>query len=132
MLHMGGLSVRDIAETDEVTQQAVYSQIAKVADALRKNPTLSEYNRKAIPRRSANRHRGNGRPLSPATPPDVRVRIGRFRGLRKTIEESRKLEGVEVGERKRDGQGRAVRHTPGTVRTTRRLCSECLINPVLT
>jgi len=32
-----------------------------------------------------NRHRGSGRPLAPATPPDMRVRIGRFRGLR-TIE----------------------------------------------
>jgi len=53
MLHMGGLSVRDIAETDGVTQNAVYSQIAKVADELRKDPTPSEYNRKAIPRRSA-------------------------------------------------------------------------------
>ena len=26
----------------------------------------------------ANRHRGSGRPLSPATPPDMRVRIRRF------------------------------------------------------
>jgi hypothetical protein len=34
-----------------------------------------------------NRHRGSGRPLSPATPPDMRVRSGRFRGLRKAIEE---------------------------------------------
>ena len=78
------------------------------------------------------RHRGSGHPLAPATPPDMRVRIGRFRGLRKTIEESRKPKRVEVGERKRDGQGRAVRHPPGTVRTTRRLCSECLTNPALT
>jgi hypothetical protein len=28
-----------------------------------------------------NRDRGSGRPLSPATPPDVRVRIGRFSKL---------------------------------------------------
>ena len=77
------------------------------------------------------RHRGSGRPLSPATPPDMRVRIGRFRGLRKTSEQPRKPERVEVGERKRDGQGRAVRHTPGTVWTTRRLCSEFHANPAL-
>jgi len=32
-----------------------------------------------------NRHRGSGRPLSPATPPDMRVRIRRFRGLRSVI-----------------------------------------------
>jgi hypothetical protein len=29
--------------------------------------------------KAANRHRGNGRPSSPATPPYVRVRIRRFR-----------------------------------------------------
>jgi hypothetical protein len=80
---------------------------------------------------ASNRHRGSGRPLTPATPPDMRVRIGRFRGLRKAIEQPRKPERVEVGERKRDGQGRAVRHTPGAVRTTRRLCSEFLANPAL-
>jgi hypothetical protein len=51
MLHMGGLSVQDIAETDGVTREAVYSQIAKVADALRKEPTLSEYKQKALPAR---------------------------------------------------------------------------------
>jgi hypothetical protein len=28
-----------------------------------------------------NRHRGTGRPASPATPPDMRVRIRRFGGL---------------------------------------------------
>jgi hypothetical protein len=80
---------------------------------------------------SANRHRGSGRPLSPATPPDMRVRIGRFRGLRKAIGQPRKTERVEVGERKRDRQGRAVRHTPRAVRTTRCLCSEFLTNPAL-
>ena len=30
------------------------------------------------------RHRGSGRPLSPATPPDKRVRIRRFEKLRST------------------------------------------------
>jgi hypothetical protein len=49
----------------------------------------------------------------------VRVRIGRFRGLRKAIEQPRKTKRVEVGERKRDSEGRTVRHTSGTVRTTR-------------
>jgi len=28
-----------------------------------------------------NRHRGSGRPLSPATPPGMRVRTGRFRKI---------------------------------------------------
>jgi hypothetical protein len=64
-------------------------------------------------------------------PPDMWVRIGRFRGLRKAIGQPRKTERVEVGAWKRDGQGRAVRHTPGAVRTTRRLCGEFLINPAL-
>jgi hypothetical protein len=31
--------------------------------------------------RKKNRHRGTGRPASPATPPDMRVRIRRFGGL---------------------------------------------------
>src|SRR5216683_2792796 len=85
----------------------------------------------ALSKAEENRHRGSGRPLAPATPPDMRVRIWRFRGLRKAIEQPRKTERVEVGERKRDGQGRAVRHTPRAVRTTRRLCSEFLTNPAL-
>jgi hypothetical protein len=61
----------------------------------------------------------------------MRVRIGRFRGLRKASEQPRKSERVEIDERKRDRQGRAVRHTPGAVRATRRLCSEVLANPEL-
>jgi hypothetical protein len=48
------------------------------------------------------------------------------------IEEPRKIKRVEVGERKRDSKRRAVRYTPGTVRTTRCLCSELLANPALT
>src|SRR5580692_11811140 len=93
-------------------------------------------NRKASPHsiateRIQNRHRGSGRPLSPATPPDMRGRIGRFSGLRQAIGQPRKTERVEVGERKRDRQGWAVRHTPRAVRTTRRLCGEVLTNPAL-
>src|ERR1700687_1224250 len=38
----------------------------------------------------------------PAHPPCVRVRIRRFRRLRKSIEQPRKTERVEVGKRKRD------------------------------
>jgi hypothetical protein len=44
---------------------------------------------KKISRAFTNRHRGSGRPLSPATPPDMRVRIGRFRGLRIASEQAR-------------------------------------------
>jgi len=40
----------------------------------------------------------SGRPLSPATPPDMRVRVGRFRGLRKAIEKARKIERVKVSD----------------------------------
>jgi hypothetical protein len=35
----------------------------------------------SFPNLSQNRHRGSGRPLSPATRPDMRVRIRRFGGL---------------------------------------------------
>jgi hypothetical protein len=35
------------------------------------------------------RHRGSGHPLSPATPPYMRVRVRRFRGLGVVIEEAR-------------------------------------------
>ena len=44
-----------------------------------------------------NRHRGSGHPLSPATPPDMRVRIGRFSGLRWTVKQRRKSKRGEVG-----------------------------------
>ena len=79
-----------------------------------------------------NRHRGSGHPLTPATPPDMRVRIGRFRGLRKAIEQPRKAERVEVGKRKRVCQSGTIRQSPGTVRTARRVCSEIPTDPELT
>src|SRR5262244_790563 len=45
-----------------------------------------------------NRHRGNGRPLSPATPPYMRVRIRRFGGLSGIrTNHRRKPEAGEVG-----------------------------------
>jgi len=86
--------------------------------------TLSAGPRRGRPRSCKNRHRGSGHPLSPATPPDMRVRIGRFRGLRRAIEESRKAERVEVGDGKRVRQGRALRQVPGAVWTARRLRGE--------
>ena len=36
-----------------------------------------------------NRHRGSGHPLSPATPPYMRVRVRRFRRLCVAIEQAR-------------------------------------------
>jgi pimeloyl-ACP methyl ester carboxylesterase len=51
-----------------------------------------------VPAAGDHRHEGSGHPLSPATPPDMRVRIGRFRGLPKTIEQPRKTERVKVGQ----------------------------------
>jgi hypothetical protein len=68
-----------------------------------------------------NRHRGSGRPLSPATPPYMRVRVRRFNGLRWTSEQPRKTDGVKVGDRKRNGQGRAVGKTPGAVAASYRV-----------
>src|SRR6202030_4437426 len=56
--------------------------------------------------RHTNRHRGSGRPLSPATPPDMRVRIGRFGGVRIASEQARETERIEVSDRKRGRQGR--------------------------
>ncbi|MGA8622243.1 MAG: hypothetical protein WB660_27445, partial [Candidatus Sulfotelmatobacter sp.] len=40
----------------------------------------------------ANRHRGTGRPASPATPPDMRVRIRRFGGLSRAHDHRRESE----------------------------------------
>jgi len=74
--------------------------------------------------RRSNRHRGSGHPLSPATPPDMRVRIGRFRGLREVIEESRKAKRVKVRNGKRGRQGRTLRQMPGSAWTARRLRGE--------
>src|SRR6266568_2746441 len=66
---------------------------------------------------SANRHRGSGHPLSPATPPDLRVRIRRFSSVElEHIEQPRKTERIEVSNRKGGLQGRAVGQTPGTMR----------------
>jgi len=75
---------------------------------------------------AANRHRGSGHPLAPATPPDMRVRIGRFRGLGQAIEESRKTERVKVADGKRVRQGGTLRQMPGAVGTARRLRGEIL------
>jgi hypothetical protein len=65
-----------------------------------------------------NRHRGSGHPLSPATPPYMRVRIRRFSsvGLKHT-QQPRKTERIEVSHRKGGLQGRTVGQTPGTMRT---------------
>jgi VWFA-related protein len=47
---------------------------------------------------AVNRHRGSGCPLSPATPPDMRVRIRRFRGLRIASGQARESKRIEVGD----------------------------------
>ncbi len=59
----------------------------------------------------------------------MRVRVRRFRGLRKTIEQPRKTERVEVSDRKRDSEGRTVRQTPRAVWATRRLGGELPTDP---
>src|SRR5216684_5439782 len=68
--------------------------------------------------RCGNRHRGGGRPLSPATPPDMRVRIRRFSSVElEHGQQAWKTERIEVSNRKCGLQGRAVGQTPGTMRT---------------
>jgi hypothetical protein len=61
----------------------------------------------------------------------MRVRIGRFRGLRKAIEKSRKTERVKSKRWVGALQRRAMRQVPRAVRTARRLCGEILIDPKL-
>src|SRR6266436_1502989 len=64
-----------------------------------------------------NRHRGSGRPLSPATPPYMRVRIRRFSLVElEHVQQPWKAERIEVSNRKCRLQGRAVGQTPGTMR----------------
>jgi hypothetical protein len=43
------------------------------------------------------RHRGSGCPLTPATPPCVRVRTRRFEKLRLLLDQRRKTERFEIG-----------------------------------
>jgi hypothetical protein len=63
----------------------------------------------AEPLRIFNRHRGSGHPLSPATPPYMRVRIRRFSSVELGhVQQPRKTERVEVCNRKCRLQGRAV------------------------
>src|SRR5579863_9455838 len=65
-----------------------------------------------------NRHRGSGHPLSPATPPYMRVRIRRFSSVELGhVQQPWKTERIEVSNRKCRLQGRAVGQTPGTMRT---------------
>jgi hypothetical protein len=74
---------------------------------------------------ASNRHRGSGRPLSPATPPYVRVRIRRFSSVElEYVQQPRKTERIEVSNRKCGLQGRAVGQTPGPMGTAGGLCRE--------
>src|SRR5713101_5029077 len=74
---------------------------------------------------ASNRHRGSGRPLAPATPPDMRVRIRRFSSVElEHIQQPRKTERIEVSNRKCGLQGRAVGQTPGTMRAAGGLSRE--------
>src|ERR1035437_4195806 len=74
---------------------------------------------------AANRHRGSGRPLSPATPPYMRVRIRRFSSVElEYVQQPRKTDRIEVSNRKCGLQGRAVGQTPGTMRAASGLSRE--------
>ena len=79
-----------------------------------------------------NRHRGESYLSSPATPPDMRVRIGRFRGLRKSIEELGETEGGKVRNGERVLQSGTAAQSPRAERTARRLGGEILTNAALT
>src|SRR5579864_1028308 len=75
--------------------------------------------------RTSNRHRGSGRPLSPVTPPYMRVRIRRFSSVeRDAFQQSRKTERVEVSNRKRRRQGRTVGDSPWSMGTADGLSRE--------
>jgi len=78
------------------------------------------------------RPRWDGHPSAPATPPDMRVRIRRFRGLRIASEQARETKRIEVSNRKRVRQGRAVRQMPRAVWAARRLCGEVPADPEMT
>src|SRR5215472_17169144 len=76
---------------------------------------------------TANRHRGSGRPLSPATPPYMRVRIRRFGGLSgNRANQRRKPELGEVGIGQGTAQSGRVRESPRAVRTPGSRCREVL------
>ena len=69
-----------------------------------------------------NRHRGSGHPLSPATPPDMRVRIRRFGRIElRTSEQPGKSKCVEVGDGQCVAQRGAVDCVPRAVNTPGRL-----------
>ena len=66
-----------------------------------------------------NRHRGLRRPLSPATPPYMRVRIRRFGGLsRNRTNHRRKPKLCKVGIRQGNVQSGRVRESPRAMRTS--------------
>src|SRR5215831_19589560 len=72
-----------------------------------------------LPEPAQNRHRGSGRPLSPATPPYMRVRIRRFGGLsRNRTDHRRKPELCEVSVGQGNVQSGRFRESPGAVRTS--------------
>ena len=56
-------------------------------------------------------------PASPATPPDMRVRIRRFGGLSRPHDQRRESELGKVSVRQSDGQGGRVGEAPRAVRT---------------
>src|SRR6266852_5921591 len=74
---------------------------------------------------ASNRHRGSGHPLSPATPPYMRVRIRRFSSVELGhVQQPWKTERIEVSKREGGLQGRAVGQMPGTMRTAGGLSRE--------
>jgi len=75
----------------------------------------------------SNRHRGSGRPLSPATPPYMRVRIRRFSSVElEYVPQPRETERIEVSNRKCGLQSRAVGQAPGPMGTAGGLCREVM------
>jgi len=77
------------------------------------------------PVRPLDRHRGSGCPLTPATPPCVRVRTQRFEmATLACILQIREAERCEVAIGKRDGQGFGVGEVPGASAATGRVARQ--------
>jgi hypothetical protein len=95
--------------------------------------TLTEIRKFGARRAQRNRHRGESHLSSPATPPDVRVRIRRFGWIElNNGEQLRQSKRCEVSIGKRVLHGGAVCDAPWAVGTSGRLCSQIAPHSPLT
>src|ERR1700724_2982388 len=76
------------------------------------------------------RHRGGGRPPTPATPPCVRVRTRRFESVTLTLlEQRRKAERSEVGIRKTKSKGLCPCEIPRAAPAAGRIAGQSRVHP---